>query len=308
MEKKYTYSEWLNGDVQLDSCRLEYIKDNLPSPIITSIENFKNTDIEKIHSHQAQIFNEAIFIEIENYRVLFKKKYCNSKLPQILIENEIIILRELTSGKFICEKGICKSARGKMEFEEWYYDAMQAHIRICLVNGLINSFDSIPSPNSPYVNHSAVLPEIRIEAIFKMINFLIDLKTKQVNKRGKVQIYSRTQSRKKEPRQFSIEQEFLENHREYFRYLNDYEFFLKLKNNLPTSSLSGDEKYSYIFHRLKSKRMIKAQVRHRYFIEYLNSFHSANIKNIKFRECRFSKRNELIFDLLFRDFKENKSS
>lgn len=302
MEKKYTYNDWLNGHVQLDTCRLSYTKD-LPKPIVVSLENFTKIDQAKIRDRQEEIFNQVIFDEVFKYKSRIKKQLKNSKFPELLIDSELPKFLELSSKKFELQNGTYRGKQSNLEYEEWYYNAMHEHIQNSLIRGKNTAEENVHSPKSLYRDPNILPPEVNIEVIFRIINYLNSLK-----KELKVTKQKRKSSLQKEsidtPPAFSAEEDFLKNHFECIRDIKSYNFFLRLIKELPSSRHTGDEKFSYVFHKLKSKRIIKKHVKHLQFIEYLNTFHSADIKGKKFRELRPSQRNEIIFNLLWAEFKK----
>jgi hypothetical protein len=293
---KYTYEDWLNVKVVLNSTK--NIKDEVPEEKIASLDDFDMEEVKKIQEKQKNIFNELLEKEFQTMKNEFCSKLEISDVPRLLIRQELNSIKALFGEKFICDNDIYRSPiKGDNKvFLGTYYRSMMNHKNNSIVSGIVRDFDEIPSPNSRFFEKGNIPPEVMISVFFKMFNFVSKINPVSRERKKPVQQPITNELKYKEIDQNNqtdsrvginfIDNSPTENNDDwntFFKYQNEYDFFLMCKKELPNrgkkSKKMNDKseltKYSNIFHFFMEKGLIRKGTKHSTFIEYLIEEHDA---------------------------------
>ena len=181
--KKYSYYDWLNGNVVLIFSRREYNSKEVSEPILVSWDNFNDEDKVKIQEKQEILFNEMLKVRLDITTKDFLTKCESSMFPKTFIEREFKSLRSLWNNKYVCSGGICYSPieNENRTFDHSYYQEMIIHKTDCFINGVKAKYDAVPSPKSIYHDKNLVLPEVMITTVYQMLRFIKSIKSKRQN-------------------------------------------------------------------------------------------------------------------------------
>jgi len=266
--KKYSYYDWLNGNVVLIFSRREYNSKEVSEPILVSWDNFNDEDKVKIQEKQQSIFNVLVADTIKSVGSEFLQNYQRTKSKIDLLNRLIKRFTEVFRGTMICDHFHCHTSDLFLNYEFWYYQEMKAYIDRHFIGGQLYDYSNVNSPKCNYCNHDTVMPEVMVEAIGSMIKLL---------KSEKIKLESRNTQSKNPPLENiegSLDSEGYTKTNPYpdiFSSSEAYDFFCELEMLVVVEAeyVAG---YAFIFHNLKDEKLdfpIKKNVRQVDFCDFL---------------------------------------
>lgn len=264
INKIYTYDDWLNGKVVLVYSRLEYNRKEISEPIIVSWDNFNLIDRNNIQKNQELIFQALLNEKFESLKADFENKFSLSKSKIDLVNTILRRLNEVIKGRLRCNNHYCVSSDGNLTLDINYYDEIKWYIKHFYIGGLRYDFSNVQSQKSPYNNHLEVMPEIFVEAIYKMIDCLNTAKMEILQGKGKSTFLNTNDNQ-------IIKSEDENPFPEIFSSKEAYNFFLDLEKNTFNDKYKKAS-YSFIFLKMKHDKLnypIKSYVTQREFCEFL---------------------------------------
>lgn len=294
--KKYTYSDWLNVKVVLNSTI--GITNEVSEENKVTWDNFDEEERIQIQNKQKIVFENLLQKEFNKMKDEFQSSIENSKMPNHFIKNEFKSLLALFNGKFICQNKICFSPfdYDTKTFDNSYYIDMMIHKNNSILKGIVPDFHEVPSPNSRVFENEFVLPAVKISAVHKMLN-LISKKRKNSNK----SIGLDDKSASKEIIALSNDNiivKIVNPYPDIFATVEAYDFFCQLEkfSVIEIEYVAG---YAFIYHQMKNDKLgypIKKNVRPAEFCDFLKDqreqpeIFPPKLKN------RDSKRRQIIFE------------
>jgi hypothetical protein len=280
--KKYTYDDWKEGKVVLDTTRMEYNKDELDAPSVVSLSQFDLQNRLLIKAEQEATFERLKNDAVEKFKIELDEKLSRSKDKSFLINKHINFYLELLNNEMDIFNSFTQSAFLNVSFEERYYFELQFHIEHYSLGGEIFDYSTVPSEKCKYHNNSQLLPEVYVEMIWAMLKYCqeeISLENTNEEKNDE-----KTES---ENRDKTTNIDLNVSSLRFFKSKDAYNFFLECKKDIPSRAKKNKKtnesepyevaKYSVIFNFMKEKSLIFKDVKHWSFIDYLKKEHKVNI-------------------------------
>jgi hypothetical protein len=171
--KKYTYKDWWEGIVHLETCAIQHPKNASIGERI-KLDDFLPKDRIKIETKQKEIFDLNCEKLFQDYKSEFEERYNNSEVKNQYLELELLDLDHLFNGK--SETGIAFHNR---DFSINNIDLleMRRFVKTHIQRGK-KEYSFVHSPNYKYSIKNKVPSEEYIYAHWKYWNWLTDFAAK----------------------------------------------------------------------------------------------------------------------------------
>lgn len=316
-EKKYRYSDWLNGKVVLNS---QYLFDTTNKTIVVQWGNFGEGEQQKIRDKQKEIFDFETKRKKNIWIDDFKSRFIKSQMKNTLLKEELTYLYAWFSGNFIFDgeyyiPPISSPFNNPIEFAD--YKLMMYYRDHCLMKATLDPYDFIHSPNTSLREPNKDYPQITIHCVFVMINYLKKLQKKLAKELGNKDEQVNLNDQKSEFKtDQSVDNEgnlsFGDKDKPVFKTDEGYRFFLELKkkikatgNKIINNSPSEETKYNLIWGTLNrtTPNVLQDNIKQKTFIDYIKRRHGAKIpEKVKAFSIQYNKTNKLIADEILKTF------
>lgn len=282
--KKYRYSDWLNGNVLLNTQHLLYkIGDNIP-PIV-SWDNFGEGEQLKIRNKQKEIFEGEVDTKLNLFTSDFDKRLEKSILKQGLIQEELKYLTSWFQGRFICNGEYYESTDRNypnlITFSD--YNVMMEYKEFVLKKATRNQYDFIHSPRTNFREPNKDYPQVIIYVVFKMIEHIARQKSNSENNEKKSNVVFEEMGEQK-PKENLCVNLFTEEEKPIFHSELGYKLFLDLKEKIIpngrilNNSTSEQTKYNLIWYTLlRTEPSVLRDIKQKTFLSYVKKRHQANL-------------------------------
>ncbi len=277
--KQYTYDDWKEGKVVLETTRMEFNKNEFDAPLIVSWNQFDAENQQQIKAEQEATFERLKNEAIEKFKLDLDEQLNRVKDNYFLLNKYLNFYMELINDEMVVFNGFTKSAYLDVTFEERYYLEMQFYIEHFLLGSKVFDCSTVPSQKCKYYNHNRLLPEVYVEMIWEMLQHCKGLISFEIKNEDNSML-NEYQDRKTDVGLDEFNPRFFKN-------IDAYKFFLECKKDIPSrakkskknndSSPSEVAKYSVIFNFMKTKSLIFQDTNHQPFINYLRETHNVNI-------------------------------
>lgn len=176
MAKKYTYKDWWDGTICLNTCVIITQKDD-PAPIIVGWDSIIEKDHEKIKNKQHELFHSGINSKADILEKDFLKRYENSRMKEKFLKDEIALNHQILYGTLKDFGDVYFTHHRSISFEKDDLHKIQEYAIRVLKNGQHASTYFIHSPHCHYQQKDRPPIEIRAQIHQKQYEFLNDFYT-----------------------------------------------------------------------------------------------------------------------------------
>jgi hypothetical protein len=157
----YKYDDWLNGKVIINGAIIFNEKNE--KVVMVDYDNFEVEDQQEIRKRQKEYFEIEVNNLLLNHTKQFESRYSNSELKDTLINEEIqqcydIIFGEIPNSNYVHLKFWTPI------FIDTDLHEIQQYIDNVIKKGIVDNYEYIQSPNSPFLIKNK--PDNRIYASF----------------------------------------------------------------------------------------------------------------------------------------------
>jgi hypothetical protein len=161
MASKYTYDNWLKGEVTLVYSTRMFDKGDEPK--LADWDDFTESDIERIKEKQWEIYAEKVNTLLKAHSVQFTKRFNASEMKNEYFNDEIQECKNIMFGT-IPNAQVVHLKHWGIGLDHQYLLDIQYYIDRTIKKGIDDGLDFIHSPNCKYEDKSK--PDSRIYARF----------------------------------------------------------------------------------------------------------------------------------------------
>ena len=275
MEKKYTYSDWLNGKVVLAYYRDIHL---IPKDKQVTWDNFEQKDIELIKKNQKETFeylkSEHSDIFLKEHIELFKRTRSSRDLKNILKRR----ISEVFNDKMIyTNDGTYHTSDMKITFEAHYYDQVRNYIDNIFIGGNQMDYSYLPCPN--LIDKNNVQPEIVVESLGALWRVLKTRSSSQFKGEGSEKPIDKPDEKNGIDDKVNRMSESLKKaNAKIFENDLAVNIFLEAKAKIVNKGRTSEiAKYSAIYNILIKEKCICSFVSHKHFIDYLIRYYKVDL-------------------------------
>lgn len=285
--KKYTYINWLDGDIILIYSPSQYNQEDIP--IIVDWDSFSEADIIKIKEKQKEVFEKKVSHLLNNRKKAFIENYDKSKIRHLHLQEEIqqcldIISADTPNTQFI----ILDKWNISITLQD--FREVQEYINTTIKKGINPSYDIIHSPNSKYKSKKKFQSQIFAQFTWEYYEFLFAFDNKTKSK------ISTHQKETSVPRKINP-------HPAIFINEDAYQLF-KALTKLTVKTKEERAGYAFIFHSMVNKNLITRGMKHQTFITFLNENFKTEIDASSF-PYKHTTSKQKIFNHLYEEYLES---
>jgi hypothetical protein len=194
MANKYTYDNWLNGDVTLvDATR---VFDKGDEPKMADWIDFSESDKQKIKEKQSEIFIDKVNTILSEHCSQFMKRFNASEMKNELFNNEIQQCENIMFGQIPNVKVVHLKHWG-IGLDHQYLTDIQLYIARTILKGIDDGLSFIHSPNTKYENRNIVDCRIYARFVWEYCKWLKSNSVKEKNHNSKGEINNAIQMQNK---------------------------------------------------------------------------------------------------------------
>lgn len=243
MAKKYSYTDWWEGGISLNTCQTEYDSKELKDPFNVDWSQIVESDVLKIKSKQQELFQSEIQSTFTLFKNNFIKKYENSRLKEQFLEEQIQECLNVMFGELKHIGDLVCSEHWNVCFNNLDFQIIQTYAKMVFKNGLIIAPDFMHSPNCVYQDKNKITNQVYAEACWEYYAFLRAFRVNPKELSTPEEISSENSPE-------AIENPFPH----IFKNLSAYLFFEELRK-MTVNDKTYVADYSFIYHKLSDPKL-----------------------------------------------------
>ncbi len=169
--KNYTYKDWWEGKICLNTCRIVVEKGVKSIPVV-SPSIFLKEDFLKIKQKQKELFFKGKNLILKKLNRNIKNRYKNSKLKNDFLVSSINRCKEILFGKIISKEKFTLLEKWSQSFDSKELIKIHQYATEILLNGRKNNFNFIHSPNCSLQDKDLIPAPLYAQAIYEHYNWL----------------------------------------------------------------------------------------------------------------------------------------
>ncbi|MBU3715253.1 MAG: hypothetical protein FGM46_09965 [Ferruginibacter sp.] len=179
MEKNiYTFDNWLEGKICPNPSYIKSDNDNKNHSFPWTL--FPDEELEKIRQAQEAIFIDKVEILFKKLMDVFQDMYENSKEKEILIEHEIIRLKEVLYSTNTPSMGLVSMNYSNSIFSADTLQGIRFYIKQNYVEAKQIDYSHIHSNQCNFKNTNDTHPYVEGEAFYRLLKYLYSIKSSKV--------------------------------------------------------------------------------------------------------------------------------